>query len=199
MANGYTYGIEENPNFTAKDFALTCARAFGAFIHQRDQPLSELPKVAEMDTYPAESLERALKEKETWLATPLEDKRGQWQQSMQERREKYDKRVEDFKVMTKRYAEMRATVEAWQVPEELGNLKNFMLEQIDEAVRWSWNTEPSDPEQETFEQWLAPQEIWLDQDIEHARERVRSAQEKYAERVAYAKALYEAVEQLGDK
>jgi hypothetical protein len=196
MASGYTYEIENDPNFTAKDFALTCARAFGTFFHQRDQPLSKRPQVAEMDPYPAKYLETTLKAKEVWLATSLEDKRGQWQRCMQSRREQHLERLNDFKVKSKRYAEMRAAVDAWQVPVELENLKRFMLEQIDESVRWGFKAEPSAPEQETFEEWLAPQEVWLDQDIEHAQVRVRTAQERHAEHVAYANALYEAVEKL---
>ncbi len=196
MPSGYTYDIEKDPKFTARDFALTCARAFGAFIHQRDEPLTERPKAPEMDTYAAKNLESALKAKEVWFTTSMEDKRGQWQRCMQSRQDEYEARLGEFKVMSKRYADMRAKVDAWQVPVELANLKRFMLEQIDESVRWSFSKEPRAPEQETFEEWLAPQEGWLDKDIENARVRVRLAQEQHDERVAYAKALYEAVEQL---
>ena len=196
MANGYTYGIEENPNFTAKDFALTCARAFGAFIHQRDQPLSELPKAPEMDSYPVQRLERALKEKADWNATSLEDKRAQWEEYTRNLQAQYTEQVQEYKVMSKRYAEMRASVEAWQVPEELDNLKNFMLKQIDESVRWSWDEEPSAPNLQSFEEWLEPREGWLDQSITRALECLAKAQKLHEDRVAYAEMLYEAVKEL---
>ncbi|MBO6267553.1 MAG: hypothetical protein J6N19_00245, partial [Clostridium sp.] len=41
MPTGYTCFIEDGKITTAKGFLLLCARAFGACIEMRDEPLSE--------------------------------------------------------------------------------------------------------------------------------------------------------------
>lgn len=52
MANGYTYRVEDGEITSLRDFALFCARAFGAAITMRDEPLSTpLPKAFEPDNY----------------------------------------------------------------------------------------------------------------------------------------------------
>jgi hypothetical protein len=51
MPTGYTAMIEEREDVTFREFALTCARAFGACIMQRDNSLAEPPKPREVDKY----------------------------------------------------------------------------------------------------------------------------------------------------
>ena len=50
MPTGYTTDIYNGKDVTFKDFALKCARAFGACIHQREDNIDDLPKLKKHDT-----------------------------------------------------------------------------------------------------------------------------------------------------
>lgn len=55
MPTGYTHKVQEGTITEFKDFALSCARAFGALITMRDDPMdATIPDVIEPDGYYAE-------------------------------------------------------------------------------------------------------------------------------------------------
>ena len=67
MPSGYTSDIYNGKEVTFKDFALGCARAFGACVMQRDDPADEKPKIMPEESYHARrvlSYRRAKKAKE---------------------------------------------------------------------------------------------------------------------------------------
>ena len=47
MPTGYTADIYEGNDVSFRDFALKCARAFGACIEQRDDDANDKPKLIE--------------------------------------------------------------------------------------------------------------------------------------------------------
>ena len=60
MPTGYTEDIYNGKDVTFKDFALKCARAFGACVHQRDDDANDPPKLREPNTgYYEERLKKA--------------------------------------------------------------------------------------------------------------------------------------------
>lgn len=60
MPTGYTAPIYEGKQITFPEFAMQCARAFGALIDMRDDPMdSPIPDAFVPDTYHARELVKA--------------------------------------------------------------------------------------------------------------------------------------------
>ena len=60
MPTGYTEDIYNGKDVTFKDFALKCARAFGACVHQREDNIDDPPRLKIADTsYYEEKLKKA--------------------------------------------------------------------------------------------------------------------------------------------
>ena len=61
MPSGYTENIYYGKEVAFKDFALGCARAFGACVMQRDDPADEKPKIMPEESYHTEELKKLKK------------------------------------------------------------------------------------------------------------------------------------------
>ena len=59
MPTGYTAVIQDNLDISMKDFALVCARAFGACVMMRDEPFdTPIPEEFVPDTYHTDKLKQ---------------------------------------------------------------------------------------------------------------------------------------------
>ena len=155
MPTGYTAELmEKGQDF--RTFVLTCARAFGATIMQRDDPLSVLPKKQE----PSDYYDKAIKEAQGRLAAlkamSADEQRAEGvrlrQQAVESARAS---RVRD-QAENERLDEMAAQVKAWEPPtDDHKELKSFMLEQIKISrhdLAWSerWVKEAEDKTPEAY-------------------------------------------------
>lgn len=139
MPTGYTAEIAEGQEFT--DFVLGCARAFGACLHQRDDKMSDKPRKLEEQSYHDERLEEARTEFLKFnLMTPQE--RDQYGVDEQKREiERCQKRFNEKILLKTKYDEMIAKVSTWQPPsQDHTNLKQFMLDQLNDSVTHDCNT-----------------------------------------------------------
>jgi hypothetical protein len=133
MPTGYTAPIEEDPTFTFEQYVWRCARAFGALIMMRDEPMdARVPERFEPSGYYARELgkERArLLELEGMSAEAVVAARNAAHQQARERVENSNRESSE---KLERYRAIRSQVEAWEPPspDHVG-LKRFMLEQID--------------------------------------------------------------------
>ena len=70
MPTGYTLDLYDGKDITFEEFALRCARAFGALISMRDEPIdAPIPERFEPSDYHLKELEKAkkrLKEVKKW-------------------------------------------------------------------------------------------------------------------------------------
>lgn len=135
MPTGYTAAIADGISF--RDFALRCARAFGALVTMRDDPMD----APIHDFVPADYHSKALAKARTRLA---ELNRMTLDGAEQAAQEEYDEaarsRAESIakdRALSEAYGAMRRQVEAWNPPtaDHVG-LKDFMLKQIDESIRF---------------------------------------------------------------
>jgi len=138
MPTGYTVIIEEKQNVTFRDYAMRCARAFGACVMQRDESVDNPPRPREVSDYHSSSLKR-------WRGKLLElnaiDPSGPAAKALFDAHcaevEKLNR--ESAAALAKQqaaYASMRAQVEAWAPPTaDHVEMKAFMLEQIDLCYR----------------------------------------------------------------
>ncbi len=137
MPTGYTHGVQEGTVTTFPEFAMTCARAMGALIMMRDDPLDapikdfepsdyhvvneqkELARLAQLERFTTEEISAAHAD-ECQKAAQLQadsDKRRALEKS--------------------RYKAMLEKVNAWMPPTpDFANFKTFMVEQLTESIRW---------------------------------------------------------------
>lgn len=130
MPTGYTSKICDGEQ-SFSEFVLGCARAFGACIEQRDDPMDDLPKIPKKSSYHDTELELAKKElkKLKSLSKAERDKLGNKKRNAQ---------IKDYKGYIKERKEIHARVSAmlekvndWTPPtKEHEGLKKFMLEQL---------------------------------------------------------------------
>lgn len=136
MPTGYTAPIYEGKEITFPEFAMQCARAFGALITMRDEPAdAPVPEDFTPDTYHSRELAKArasLADMQSW-----DD--GRWER---EAAKAYTeavayarKRNAESAALRQRYEAMLAQVQAWEPPSaDHRELKTFMTEQLAKSV-----------------------------------------------------------------
>ncbi len=146
MATGYTEGIENGRITTGKEFLKLCTRAFGIAISLKEEPLSvPTPTKFEPDTFYKDKIDREKLELKKYERMYFEDAKAEMIKSHADRAKMYKHMAEDSIEKNKKYAKIRAEVEAWNPPTENHyNLKKFALEQIDMCVE----------KQEWIDEWL---------------------------------------------
>ena len=139
MPTGYTAGIENDISF--EDYLLSCARAFGACDHQRNDSMKAKPKLRDVSDHYEENI------------LEMEAELGAIRSMNREQREKYGQELKDEyiayaqksfneKVLLKnKYDAMLAKVQAWNPPTpDHANLKQFMIDQINDSIRYDCDT-----------------------------------------------------------
>jgi len=117
---------------TFPEFVLTCARAFGALIEMRDEPLDKaIPEKFKVSNYYVDRVEQATAELARLRAMSIEERLAFGEKDKAERLKMCEKRLAINTQENARLHEMREKVIAWKPPTpEHNNLKKFMLEQI---------------------------------------------------------------------
>jgi hypothetical protein len=126
MPSGYTSDIYNGKEVTFKDFALGCARAFGACLMQRDDPADEKPKIMPEESYHTEELKKLKKFKKPTKA--------QFDSYVKETIADYEKSIKEKNELKKRYSDILEKAKNWQPPtKEHERLKAFMIEQLTDS------------------------------------------------------------------
>lgn len=178
MPTGYTAGIKDGQSF--EEFALTAARGMGACILQRDDPLSEPPKLQKVGEYYEKRLASSERELADLLAMTQDEREQLAAAKNRVAEESYRGRGSENKELADKYQQMRARVADWEppTPEHVG-LKEFMLEQIDQSSRFDCG-EPYRAPTVTAE-WLVAgardSVVRAKQSLNEERERVKSRNE----------------------
>jgi hypothetical protein len=126
MPSGYTSDIYNGKEVTFKDFALGCARAFGACVMQRDDPADEKPKIMPEESYHTEELKKLNKFKKPTKA--------QFDSYVKETIADCEKSIKEKNELKKRYSDILENAKNWQPPtKEHERLKAFMIEQLTDS------------------------------------------------------------------
>lgn len=164
----------------SKSFVLKCARAFGALIEMRDDPLDkEVPDFIEPSHYHLKALDQAITRRAQIMAMTRDEIVAAADLEAKHRTESNRKSYEEEFPRYQRFIEMREQVQAWVPPTpEHNNLKAFMLEQLEHDCR-----EPKTPEA------CSPKtpEEWLEEEIRSCNDAVAYHSEQYDRDVQRAK------------
>lgn len=158
MPTGYTYPVKDGEVTTLRAFTLLCARAFGATISMRDDPMDKaIPDKFSPDTkfydgqieeYKKElaELEALTSEQADTMASADHIKNIRyWEESNAKNA-----------VEAVRYDDMTKKVQAWRPAGDYLKLKEFMLQQLTESYRFDINEPhhiPAAPEKDSGEVW----------------------------------------------
>ncbi len=140
MPTGYTHKIADGQSF--EDFALGCARAFGACIMQRDDPADEKPKLQESSNYHTQKLLQAKEQLSEFLAMTEAEKLDYGHMCAEEDIFRINERIEKNIALSDKYTAMYMKVLDWVPPSsEHVELKKFMINQLEESKDFDCNND----------------------------------------------------------
>lgn len=196
MPTGYTADISKGITF--EQYALNCARAFGALVMMRDDPAdARIPDKFEPGTWHAE---RLAAERETLAKLEgMDDEaatraaNAAWDEAETRRAV----RLQEIGEQRSKYAAMLAKVNAWTPPTpDHEGLRAFMCSQILESIDFDCHTGFYDTPTPrlTGQQWLEERKASTLRAIEfHARENAAEI-DRANSRTRWVKALRESLE-----
>lgn len=159
MPTGYTAPVQSGEIADFATFAMQCARAFGALVTMRDEPVdAPIPERFESTDYHARELSAAVARLADLQAMSPEevarasvkahaDAYASWMERERTRREQ-----------RARYEVMLAQVDAWEPPTDgHEGLKRFMREQLTESIGFDCGEPYPEPVSPGPDGWLAAQ------------------------------------------
>lgn len=141
MPTGYTADIEKGITF--KQFIMSCSRAFGALVTMRDDPHNaEIPERFEPSNYHKIETEKAEKElcklQKMSIKTANTNAIAEYKQQVIYLKE----RITEIDILKSKYQAMLLKVKEWQPPSpDHIDLKKFMIEQIEDSIKFDCNTD----------------------------------------------------------
>ncbi len=180
MPTGYTARVVNGTMTEFKEFALNCARAFGACIDMRDDAMDKpIPEAFAPSSYHTDHIAELRAELTRLNSMSYADLQLMAMQDFQQEivaEQEYKDRLEQENV---RIDQMLGKVQAWKAPPDHVGLKRFMVEQL----KISRNTPYPRPKPIKLDAmaWLSRQVDRIARDIayhdkEHAEEIKRTAE-----------------------
>lgn len=183
MPTGYTAELCDK-DVAFEKFVLLCARAFGACIEMKEDSLGvPIPEKFEPNDHHNQKLMKARRQ----LGALLEMSRQECDEAADleyvESMKAYENHIAQVGACRNRLLGMRMKVADWVPPTpDHEGLKKFMIQQLDETLKYDGLTCLSVPKKKTGDLWRASKVEALEWDIEyHEKERrkeVESVEEK---------------------
>lgn len=201
MPTGYTYDLYDGKNIEFPDFVMKCARAFGALIEIRDDPMdAAIPDKFEASSYHAEQLEKAeadVARIKTWDDTEAD--RQAWLAYDRAQRE-YEESLAKRAAMRERYEAMLVQVKAWTPPtSEHQGLKDFMAKQLEESIDFDCGTDClTVPERLTGAAYKEQRLHSARRNVSYHTEHGEADKKRAEERTAWVRALRQSLTESSD-
>lgn len=193
MPSGYTCEIEKGITF--RQFAMRCARAMGACIMMRDDPLdAPIPETFEPDDYHPKEIALARARLDSLSSMTVAEADREAVKAFMENKRYCEESIKERNGLRAKYMAVLSGVNHWTPPtKDHEGLKDFMLEQIKEGMRFDCSTDYFFKRQLVAplsgSAWLAHEKAKaLDEISYHEKEYALEAQ-RAADRTAWIKAL----------
>jgi len=198
MPTGYTAAIADGIDFPT--FAMDCARAFGACVTLLDEPGggNKIPESFEPDNYYRDRIDRINAQigQLRLMSSAEADRRAE--QEWKEEEARRIERLQEKADLRAKYEAMLAKVESWTPPtsEHVG-LGQFMIDQINESIRFDCSTSHLDAPVERLsgETWLADQLKRCESDLQYCEAQNKREIERASERTTWVRALRDSLKQ----
>lgn len=194
MPTGYTENVQSGKVTELKDFALQCARAFGALIDMRDDPFdAQIPSEIKPSAYHLDELTKA----EADLAAFEKMDDDEVRAAAKERNEKalssYAEACARQERIRANYTAMLEKVNAWTPPTpDHQKFKEFMAEQITISIQGDCYS-LDEPKAITAGEWLSERRQELNWSIAYHRKCHERDVEMAAEKTSWLKSLVSAL------
>lgn len=188
MPTGYTAGVEDGSITTLAQFAMTCARAFGALIDMRDEPTgAPIPLTIKPHTeYNDMSLAEALNALDRVVHLSEYDCDAAAEAEFAKEIASFEEYQAEQAAQNARYLAMIAKVEAWQVPPSHEHMREFMLQQLRISLH---DYTPATPTKMTGGQWREATEAKSRHDIAYHSKQIAEEIARAAERTEWLQQL----------
>lgn len=142
MPTGYTECVQSGKVTEFEDFAIQCARAMGACIMQRDDPMSDAPKLEEPSDHYEERIAELEKERAELKAMTWEQIVNGFHEYKLATTKRCHEGIDEKHRQEKRYRAMLAKVQAWMPPtDDHVKFKEFMMEQLTSSIDFDCGTD----------------------------------------------------------
>lgn len=199
MPTGYTADIKKGITF--QQFALNCAKAFGACISMRDDPTgTPIPDEFKPDTYHSDQLHETLAEIARIEAMADYECAAESCREYLSESARYTNLIRDKLELRQKYEAMLEQVRAWNPPSgDHSGLKDFMVQQITDSVEFDCGTEYYTEAKEKLRQKSGSEWRWLKlgelrRDATRHEEEQRKENERVAGRNEWVRKLRESLE-----
>jgi hypothetical protein len=188
-----------NNDQSFSDFVLGCAKAFGAFIEQRDDPINSLFKPTPTSTYAVESLERA-KIKFDGLASMTDSMKIIFGSTRKKDEIIYYTDIinKNLKISVRINA-MLDKVNSWEPPTADHNkLKEFMISQLTDTLGYDGKVDPYIKELRIAEQkdelsYYNEELVNASKDVEYYSDMISKEVNQNTDRNAWITELYQSI------
>lgn len=197
MPTGYTSDVQNGKVTEFRDFAMCCARAFGALIHMRDDPMSaEIPDTIKPST---DYNEKALADAKERLAKLRAMTDRQAESAAKKAHAKslaaHESYEAEKRLHRERYETMLLKVAQWTPPSsDHRGLKKFMQEQLSESIKFDCHSAGKPPTPQTGEAWIAGEIERAERDIEYHTKQLAEEVARAASRNEWVRALRQSLE-----
>jgi len=196
MPTGYTAKLVENGQ-SFKEFAMGCARAFGACIEMRDDPQdAPIPEEFKPSDYHAKALAEAQKTAERYAAMSAGELLAMGQKFKRESIAGWRNCIDAHNAENARLVTMRSQVEMWRPPSgDHAEFKKFMLQQLEVSMHdTKWSMEALEKsEAKTPQQYADEAIIEAGRSIGYHAKELEEDTQRAADRTRWVKQLRESL------
>ena len=193
MPTGYTDCVSNGEVTDFKTYALRCARAFGACIMLRDEPVTdEIPEFEPSD-HNKKCLEEAEKQLAEFNAMTAADKLAMFERESVVRIKSAKEGIERKQQQLDRYNAMLAKAKAFKAPtKDHAEYAKFLVQQLEESIRFDCGGdfyEKMLEEQQGFDDWCDSKLQSLVHDIQYHRKAMKEEIQRTETRNKWVKDL----------
>lgn len=194
MPTGYTAGVIDGTMTDFRDFALQCARAFGACIMQRDDPMHEPPKPREVASYYGDAVQRAEAEVLELEGMTAADVATACELEYQRAAEAYSHSQRKAHEARQRIEAMLVALCEWRppTPDHVG-LRDFMVEQLQQTMKWDGQPWGDPPRLRTASEYVTEERRRRLDAVKSATQSLSDEQRRVREANEWITALYESL------
>lgn len=199
MPTGYTCHLYDGEQ-SFPEYAMTCARAFGACIEMRDDPLDKpIPEKFEPSDYHAKGLAKGQNDLRFWQNATEDEVTAARLGEFDKLQASHMKRIAECAARLARYQKMKAEVQAWQPPtDEHTGLKEFMLQQLETSMS-DCTTYTTAPTETSNEDYRAEKIRRAESDIDYHTKEMAKDEERAKGRTDWVQALRDSLRTPGQQ
>lgn len=198
MPTGYTADVATGKMIDFREYALQCARAFGACIILRDEPLSAQIPTFEPSQFNLKEARRLEKELSEFLAMSEEKRREVWKSDYVHRLKERSRWLAEIESQRQRYECMLAKAKAFKSPSpDHDKYAKFLVSQLEDSIKFDCDVSfyEKSVELPPFEDWESDYIKGMEKDIRRHKVAYREEVERTNSRNQWVEVLKKALEE----